>query len=34
MQPSTDTAPLIPTSTSIDFRLAVTGTVRLDLDAS
>jgi len=34
MQPSTDTVPLIPTSTSIDFRLAVTGTVRLDLDAS
>ena len=33
MQPSTDTVPLIPVSTSIDFRLAVTGTVRLELDS-
>lgn len=34
MQPSTDTVPLIPVSTSIDFRTAVTGSVRLELDAS
>lgn len=34
MQPSTDTVPLIPISSSIDFRLAVTGSVRLELDAS
>jgi len=34
MQPSTDTTPLIPVSTSIDFRLAVTGSVRLDIDAA
>jgi hypothetical protein len=34
MQPSTDTVPLIPVSTSIDFRLAVTGTVRLELDSA
>ena len=32
MQPSTDVTPLIPTSTSIDFRLAVTGVVRLTLN--
>lgn len=34
MQPSTDAVPLIPISTSIDFRVAVTGSVRLELDAS
>jgi hypothetical protein len=34
MQPSTDTSPTIPTSTSIDFRLSVTGSVRLELDNS
>ena len=34
MQPSTDTVPLIPVSTSIDFRLAVTGTVRIELDSA
>ena len=34
MQPSTDTVPLIPVSSSIDFRVAVTGSVRLELDAS
>lgn len=32
MQASTDATPIIPTSTSIDFRVAVTGTVRLELD--
>jgi len=32
--PSTDENPVIPTSTSIDFRVAVTGTTRLELDAS
>lgn len=32
MRASTDTVPVIPTSTSIDFRTAVTGTVRLELD--
>lgn len=31
MQPSTDTSPTIPTSTSIDFRLMVTGSARLEL---
>jgi hypothetical protein len=34
MQPSTDTVPLIPVSTSIDFRVAITGSVRLIIDAS
>lgn len=34
MQPSTDTVPLIAASTSIDFRLIVTGSVRVELDAS
>lgn len=34
MQPSTDTAPLIPASTSIDFRASATGSVRMELDAS
>lgn len=34
MQPSTDTVPLIPVSQSIDFRVAVTGSVRLEMDAS
>lgn len=34
MQPSTDAVPLIPVSSSIDFRVAVTGSVRLELDAS
>jgi len=32
MQPSTDTVPLIPVSTSINFRLAVNGTARLELN--
>jgi len=31
MQPSTDTTPVIPPSTSIDFRVAVTGCVRMEL---
>jgi len=34
MQPSTDATPLIPPSTSIDFRLAVTGSARLELDST
>lgn len=34
MQPSTDTVPVIPVTTSIDFRVAVTGTVRLELDSA
>jgi len=34
MQPSTDAIPVIPPSTSIDFRLAVTGSVRLELDSA
>lgn len=34
LQPSTDTTPIIPVSTSIDFRVAVTGTVRLELDSA
>jgi len=34
MQPSADTTPVIPTSTSIDFRLSVTGSIRLELDNS
>lgn len=34
MQPSTDTAPIIPLTTSIDFRTAVTGTLRLELDSA
>jgi hypothetical protein len=34
MQPSTDASPLISPSTSIDFRVLATGTVRLELDAS
>lgn len=34
MQPSSDASPVIPTSTSIDFRLSVTGTARLELDNS
>lgn len=34
LQPSTDTSPLIAVSTSIDFRVSVTGTVRLELDNS
>lgn len=34
MQPSTDASPVIPTSTSIDFRLSVTGSARLELDNS
>lgn len=34
MQPSTDTTPLIPVSSSIDFRVAITGSARLELDAS
>jgi len=32
MQPSADSPPLIDPSISIDFQLAVTGTVRLELD--
>ena len=34
MQPSTDSSPLLPPSTSIDFRVAVSGVVRLTLDNS
>lgn len=34
MQPSTDTVPAISTSTLIDFRVAVMGSVRLELDRS
>ena len=34
MQPSTDTTPVIPVSTSIDFRVAVTGAVRIELDSA
>lgn len=34
MQPSTDTTPVIPVSTSIDFRLAVTASTRLTIDAT
>ena len=34
MQASTDAVPVIPTSTSIDFRVAVTGTVRLQLETA
>lgn len=32
MQPSTDTTPLIPATTSIDFRVAVTGVARIEMD--
>ena len=32
MQPSTDASPIISPSTSIDFRVAVTGTVRMELN--
>lgn len=34
MQPSTDTVPIVPVSTSIDFRVIVTGTVRLEMDSA
>lgn len=34
MQASTDTAPVIPTSTSIDFRVSVNGTARIELDSN
>lgn len=34
MQASTDTSPVIPASTSIDFRITVNGSARLELDAS
>ncbi len=34
MQPSTDTIPIIPVSTSIDFRVNVNGVVRLELDSA
>ena len=33
-QASTDATPVIPTSTSIDFRVSVTGTARLELDSA
>lgn len=33
-QPSTDASPVIPTSTSIDFRVSATGVVRLELDSA
>ena len=33
MQPSTDTSPVIPLATSIDFRVSVTGSVRLEMSA-
>jgi hypothetical protein len=32
-QPSSDSSSLIPSSTSIDFRMSVTGQVRLELDS-
>ena len=34
MQPSTDTDPTIPITQAIDFRLAVTGAVRLELNSA
>jgi hypothetical protein len=34
MQPSTDTSPVIPLTTSIDFRISVSGSARLELDSA
>lgn len=34
MQPSTDTNPVIPVSTSIDFRVTANGVARLELDSA
>lgn len=34
MQPSTDTTPVIPTSTSIDFRVTANGVARIELDSA
>lgn len=33
MQASTDTAPVIPASTSVDFRVTINGAARLELDS-